>query len=79
LIGPGLAKLDLSFVKELPLGGHRNIQVRAEIFNVTNRTNFGLPNNTLFNNRGARLAAAGRIIDTSTTARQGQVAVRFAF
>jgi hypothetical protein len=79
LVGPGLFKLDISVVKELPLGGHRNIQVRAEVFNATNRTNFGQPESVLFNARGARLASAGRIINTSTTARQGQIAIRVAF
>jgi hypothetical protein len=79
LIGPGLLKVDLSVVKEVPLGGTRNLQLRAEVFNLFNRANFSTPANTLFNARGARLATAGRITSTTTTARQGQVAIRFAF
>jgi hypothetical protein len=79
LVGPGLFKLDMSVVKELPLGGSRNLQFRLELFNVTNETNFGTPASTLFNARGQRVASAGRITNTSTTARQGQVAIRFAF
>jgi hypothetical protein len=79
LIGPGLAKLDLSVVKEMSLGGHRNLQLRAEVFNVFNRANFGQPSSTLFNANGSRIGAAGRISRTTTTARQGQIAVRIAF
>jgi hypothetical protein len=79
LVGPGLLKVDLSVVKDVTLGGTRTLQLRAEVFNLFNRANFSNPNGDLFNARGARLATAGRITNTTTTARQGQVAVRFAF
>jgi hypothetical protein len=79
LVGPGLARVDLSAIKQWSLGGGRSVQVRAEAFNITNRANFALPSATLFNANGARLAAAGRITRTVTSARQGQLAVRFGF
>jgi hypothetical protein len=79
LLGPNVLKVDVSVVKEVALGGSRSLQVRAEMFNLFNRANFGQPAGGLFNARGVRLNTAGRIDNTITTARQGQVAVRFAF
>ncbi|MBA2306349.1 MAG: TonB-dependent receptor [Acidobacteria bacterium] len=79
LIGPGFAKLDLSLMKDFQLGGRRTAQVRVETFNVTNRTNFGLPAALLFDAQGARVGSAGRITTTVTPARQVQLALRFGF
>ena len=79
LIGPGFAKLDLSLMKDVPLGGARNIQLRAEAFNLTNRVNFGLPEAILFDSRGRRIGSAGRITRTVSPARQLQLALRFGF
>jgi len=44
--GTGLVNLDLSFFKNNPIrriSENFNVQFRAEIFNVLNRENFGLP------------------------------------
>jgi hypothetical protein len=79
LVGPGLVKLDFSVVKNVAFASDRRLQVRLEAFNVTNRANLAQPAATLFNARGSRLATAGRITNTSTTARQAQIAVRFEF
>jgi len=79
LIGPGFAKLDLSLMKDFPLGGARKMQLRAEAFNLTNRVNFGLPQATLFDSRGRRIGSAGRITRTVSPARQLQLALRFGF
>lgn len=79
LIGPGFAKLDLSVMKNFKLGGQRTVQLRVEGFNVTNRTNFGLPARNLFDSRGRRIGSAGRITRTVTPARQVQLALRFGF
>jgi hypothetical protein len=79
LRGPGLVSFDASFIKKQSLGDTRNMEFRLEIFNALNRTNFGLPVSSLFNARGALSGTAGRITSTVTTARQIQLAVRFAF
>lgn len=79
LTGPGFAKLDLSLMKNFRVGGQRSVQVRVEGFNVTNRTNFGLPAATLFDSRGRTIGSAARITDTVTPARQLQLALRFTF
>ena len=81
--GPNLRTLDLSLIKTAALtqGGAR-IEFRVEMFNVLNRANFGVPELRAF--AGARdgepvLATFGRISNTVTSARQGQVGVRVTF
>jgi hypothetical protein len=79
LIGPGLLNLDLSVLKNFSVKGEHRLQFRAEVFNVLNRPNFSQPAANVFNSRGRRVAGAGRIDSTSTTARQIQVALRYEF
>jgi hypothetical protein len=79
--GPGLATLDLSIFKNNYVGaGERfNLQLRAEVFNALNRTNFAVPDRTaaqVFNQNLVRLGGAGRLSGTSTTSRQIQLAVK---
>jgi Carboxypeptidase regulatory-like domain/TonB-dependent Receptor Plug Domain len=45
--GPGYVDFDFSMLKNTPLGGDRSLQFRAEMFNIFNHPNFGLPNSTL--------------------------------
>jgi hypothetical protein len=84
LIGPGLVELDGSVHRNFPMrfiSEAARLQFRAEIFNLANRTNFEppLPNNALYNSKGARLATAGIITSTATTSRQIQLALRLAW
>ncbi|MEO5895556.1 MAG: TonB-dependent receptor [Vicinamibacterales bacterium] len=79
LIGPGFSKLDMSLMKDFPVGGQRSIQLRVEGFNVLNRTNFGQPAADLFDAQGRRVGTAGRITTTVTPARQLQLVGRFTF
>jgi len=48
LIGPGLARLDVSFSKNTALSEKLRLQFRAELFNILNRANFGTPNAVVF-------------------------------
>lgn len=43
LTGPGFASLDLAASKGVTLGGRRRLDLRAEVYNVLNRTNLDLP------------------------------------
>jgi outer membrane receptor protein involved in Fe transport len=47
VIGPGFAQLDFGGYKNFRLTERLNMQFRAEIFNITNRVNFGNPNTDL--------------------------------
>lgn len=80
LIGPGVAMLDFSLIKNFFVRGeNRRLQFRSEFFNLFNRANFGSPASLVFDSRGRRLGGAGRITNTTTTARQIQFALRFEF
>lgn len=80
LIGPGVLQFDASFVKAVSFGSGRRAELRAELFNLFNRANFGEPNTTAFTNAtGTPNPQFGRITSTATTARQGQIAVKFIF
>ncbi len=81
LVGPGLAELDYSLKRSFPLqflSEAARMQFRAEMFNLANHTNFEppLPNNKLYNTKGALLATAGVITSTATSSRQIQFALR---
>jgi carboxypeptidase family protein/TonB-dependent receptor-like protein len=78
IIGPGFSSWDASIVKNFHAGGARRLQVRVEIFNLLNRTNFGLPASTVFDAAG-RVANAGEITNTVGTARQMQLGFKFEF
>jgi hypothetical protein len=85
-VGPGLVDTDFAVLKETKIAKISekfNVQFRAEIFNIFNHTNLGLPNLTLFTagtNGGGNLnPSAGRITVTTTTSRQIQLALKFIF
>ena len=44
LRGPKFSTTDLSFMKNIPVGGEVRFQVRVEVFNVFNKVNYGNPN-----------------------------------
>ncbi|MEE2822097.1 MAG: TonB-dependent receptor [Acidobacteriota bacterium] len=94
LIGPGVATLDISFLKDTDLSEGASLQFRAELFNILNRSNFGTRGmglNVFSKAIGAldpdtgiptvigRNSTAGRITMTGTTSRQIQLALRVVF
>src|SRR5213593_4236543 len=79
LIGPGLANVDVSVFKTTRLSEGRNLQLRAEIFNVLNHANFGIPSPIMLTNTGATAAAAGVITSTAGTSRQIQLGAKLNF
>ena len=46
LIGPGFLNWDLSFVRNIPLGGPRRLQFRTELYNAFNNVQFSTLNTT---------------------------------
>ena len=91
LVGPGLANLDLSLVKETALGflGEAGkLEFRAEFFNILNRVNFGNPNATIFAGSSttqlgpyveAPASSGATITGTRGTSRQIQFALKLAW
>ena len=82
---PGLANVDFSLVKDIPvkrLGEGGKFEVRIEAFNILNRANFGVPARSVFSGTGpvVALSTAGVINDTGLNrSRQVQFALRLLF
>ncbi len=76
--GPGLAEVDASMFKKITLSERMTLQLRAEVFNLLNRTNPGTPNATVFS--GTALSpSAGLITSLATTPRQVQFGLKLIF
>jgi hypothetical protein len=63
----------MSLFRDFPLGERRNLQFRAEAFNVTNTPTWGIPVND-FN-----LPTFGQIKSTRSTERQLQMSLKLYF
>ena len=57
--GPGYRNLDLAMMRRLPLQGDTAIELRAEVFNVTNTPPLGPPNGTFGSAAFGTIATAG--------------------
>ena len=85
VVGPGQVTMDISLQKEFSLGGDRNLEFRAEIFNLPNHTNFNRTTSStvvIFTgdpDTPRSSPNAGRLDQTATTARQVQFALRLSF
>ncbi len=71
--GPGIGVVDLSFYKDFRISEGKRVQFRAELFNSLNHANFADP--------GVSFGTAnfGRIVSTSTQAREVQIGLRLDF
>jgi hypothetical protein len=65
LRGPRQTNVDFSIIKRFPFGESKNIEFRAEFFNLFNHVNFANPINNLnaFASSGGSIDANGRIIN----------------
>lgn len=70
--GPGLANLDLSLLRSIPLTERLTLQFRAEVFNVANHANFAVPVSDLNSPNFGRILEAG-------PSRLGQLALKLNF
>ena len=57
--GPGTKNVDFSLVKNTPFGGGRQLQFRAEFFNLFNWINYDNPNRTALTPNFGRIFSAG--------------------
>ena len=68
----------MSLFKNTSITEKTNLQFRAEVFNILNRSNFGPPNTTVFSS-GAVSPSAGLITTTATFPRQIQLGLKLIF
>ncbi len=73
--GPGFFGLDMRVGYSFRVGGQRKLEVSADLFNLTNRTNFGNPTGNQASTQFLLLTA----YNTSYTPRKAQVGVRLEF
>ncbi len=73
LRGPGTNVFDAALLREFPLHETANLEFRWEVFNVTNTTEFGQPNNNLSS------GSVGQITSLSGDPRVMQLALRLSF
>jgi hypothetical protein len=73
LYGPAQRRIDMSFFKDFATRGDDRLQLRVEIFNLTNFANFRPPNAALGS------ATFGRLTTTLGPPRQFQFALKYLF
>ena len=78
LTGPVMAVVDFSVFKDTRISEQVGLEFRAEVFNIINRANFGLPNPIVFS-AGRVSPVAGLITETTTSSRQMQFGLRLTF
>jgi hypothetical protein len=79
VIGPGVQSVDFVLAKTFPIREQVNATFRAEVFNVMNHANFGLPGGTALTATGTASPTAGIITYTTTSPRQIQFGLRLNF
>jgi carboxypeptidase family protein/TonB-dependent receptor-like protein len=76
---PGLFTVDFTLVKTTRLKEQKQLEFRAEFFNLLNHANFGLPINAVFNSSRIRSGNSGSITSTATDNRQIQLGLKLIF
>jgi hypothetical protein len=71
--GPDLLNIDAAIRKQFSLSESRRLEFAVEMFNVANHANFANPVNSLSS------PAFGRLVSTSTRARELQLSLKFLF
>jgi len=76
---PSYSTLDINLAKDTRITEATSLQFRAELFNILNHTNFGVPTLGAFSSTGAPNANAGTITSIVGTSRQIQFALKLLF
>ncbi|MFN7926847.1 MAG: TonB-dependent receptor [Blastocatellia bacterium] len=81
LLGPGTKQMDASLFRNIALGGDgkRSLQLRGEVFNVTNTPQFNNPNVNIGAVAAGTINSAGSPPSFQRTSRQVQLAAKFLF
>jgi hypothetical protein len=81
-LGPGLVNTDVSFFKNVPLGGSRRLQLRVELYNAFNTSQWTNVNTgAVFDYLTGRQTntAFGSLTGATNSARRVQLGARFTF
>jgi hypothetical protein len=79
LTAPGIQNVDFSLFKNLRFTERLAGQLRLELFNALNHTNFSAPNFVIFDRQGKVTASSGIITSTSTESRRIQLGMKINF
>ncbi len=81
VIGPGTKQFDFSVFRSIGLGGDgkRSLQLRMEIFNLTNTPQFNNPNSSIGSPQAGVISSAGSTPSFQRTSRQIQIAAKLLF
>jgi hypothetical protein len=72
--GPSQRRMDLSFNKNLSMGGSDTLQIRVEIYNITDTANFQPPDGNFGSTTFGSISTTGNAIP-----RQMQFGVKYLF
>jgi hypothetical protein len=79
-IGPGYLNWDISFLKNIPLGGNRRLQFRAEFYNAFNNVQFSnVDTSAVFNQAGLQTDSEFGRYTAARDARRIQFTIRAQF
>ncbi|MBI3940710.1 MAG: TonB-dependent receptor [Acidobacteria bacterium] len=80
VIGPSFVNFDFGLFKGTSIHEGKELEFRAEIFNLANHANFNIPAHVIFNDfSGVPVGSFGRITSTINTSRQIQFGLKFSF
>jgi hypothetical protein len=79
VIGPSLVNTDLGVMKTLTVGRRYRVQLRADIFNLFNRVNFGQPGNVVGSPTFGKISRTRLPTGEAGSSRQVQLAAKLLF
>ena len=77
--GPGIATVNFTLVKDTALAEKKQLEFRAEFFNLFNHPSFYLPVSSVFGSNGAYNGATGIITSTTSHGREIQLGMKLVF
>ena len=79
VIGPSFNNVDFSLMKSTPLTEKKQLEFRAEFFNILNHANFGFPSGSIFTTSRVHSGNEGVINTTISPNRQIQFGMKLIF
>ena len=79
MTGPHFVDMDFTLVKITGLTERKNLEFRAEFFNLLNHANFSVPVRTVFTSSRIHSGNEGAILSTATLNRDIQLGMKLIF